>query len=147
MPGFSAKLVIAGAVVGAVLSGRIHAGQQSPAPAPQPAPTLPRFQPPPRLMPPVELVPTPRPQSQLPVNPLPWPQDGRPPLPEIMVDPYVVCGMTILPARPNVDPGMVKPAPGGWAQSLMQAHIRRVPPPTCATADARPRNPDAPRSR
>jgi hypothetical protein len=138
MPGFTAKLVLAGAVVGVVLSGRIHAGQQSPAPAPQPAPTLPQFQPPPRLMPPVQIAPAPRPQWQLPVNPLPWPPDGRPPLPEVMVDPYVVCGMTILPAPPNVDPGMVKQKPSGLAQFQMRPYLRRVAPPVCANADARP---------
>ena len=144
MPGFTAKLVIAAAVVGVMLSSRLHAGQQSPVPAPQPAPTLPQFQPSPRLTPPIQLAPAPRPQWQRPVNPLPWPQDGRPPLLEIMVDPYVVCGMTILPARPNVDPRIAKPMPGGSAPWQMQSHIRRVPPPVCTSADVRPRNPDAP---
>jgi hypothetical protein len=142
MAGFASTLAIGGVLAGLVFAGGIEAGQS------RPTPTLPQFSPQPRIMPPIQLAPSQRlpprfPQEQR-ANP-----DTRPLLPEIRVDPYVVCGMTIIPAPPNVDPNMTKPRPErtGPAPRQVVPLIRRVPPPTCATADARPRYPDAPRNR
>ena len=41
--------------------------------------------------------------------------------------PKVVCGMTVIPVPPSVDPGMIKATP-----TDMTYHIRTVTPPLCA---------------
>ena len=146
MAGFGVRVTIGVVLAGLIVAGRIEAGQQ-PAALVLPAPTLPQFMQAPRILPPIRFA-----QRQAPPSPVPGPQprdqNGRPPLPEIRVDPYVVCGMTIIPAPPNVDPKFARPlvAPAGAARQNVPP-IRRVPPGVCSIADARPRNPDAPRNR
>jgi hypothetical protein len=157
MAGFTVKLAVGGMLAGVVLAGRADGAPQEPAPA-RSAPTLPQFTPPPRMTPPVQLAPSQRqpPGAPPPPNWLPprFPQEqplnpkARPPLPEIWVDPYVVCGTTIIPAPPNVDPRFAQPLPER-SETRRQAAplIRRVRPGICTTADARPLNPVVPRIR
>jgi len=52
--------------------------------------------------------------------------------------PKVVCGMTVIPASPALDPKSVKPAPRDKKYTL-----RSVPPPMCGSADVTPSTPDA----
>jgi hypothetical protein len=41
--------------------------------------------------------------------------------------PKVTCGMTVIPADPNVDPKAIKPVPGGTTKHT----IRKLPPAAC----------------
>lgn len=47
--------------------------------------------------------------------------------------PKVVCGMTIIPADPTIDPGIAAELPN----TSMRFTIRAVEPPTCRSATAR----------
>jgi hypothetical protein len=152
MAGLGWKLAIAGAVVGVLVADGIDAGQRAPA-ALEIAPTVPQHA---QAPPTVRFAAAQRPSPSFPPQPPPG-ADTRPPLPELWAEPYVVCGTTIIPARPNVDPRFVKPAvpalplarsePGQAAPRQVLPTIRRVPTRLCTPADARPRNPDVPRSR
>jgi hypothetical protein len=42
--------------------------------------------------------------------------------------PKIVCGMTVLPADPTVDPKMIQRP----SETTVTAFIRRIPPPTCS---------------
>ena len=102
-------------VVCALAGGATVAGQTRIVPGPQVAP---RPQPP--LFPvPLIVPPTQRPRQQ--VQP-PYgfqPDDLRP---------TIVCGMTVIPALPDVDPKFVKKAPDDKTYTM-----RFVPPPACGT--------------
>ena len=145
MAGFALRLAI-GMLVGVVFAGRLEAEQQVSAGGHASA-SLPQNSPPPDFVPPIRFAPAQRlpprsPQEQW-LNP-----NARPPLPEIWVNPYIVCGTTIIPAPPNVAPSFAKPlAERADAVRRYVPLMRRVTPGICTSADARPRNPDAPRNR
>jgi hypothetical protein len=141
MAGFAAKLVIGCVVAGVMFAVRVEAGQQAPAPRAS-LPSLPQNSPQPRLMPPIRFAPLQRLPPPF-YAPQPPGTNTRPPLPEIWVEPFVVCGMTIIPAPVNVDPRFARPAQP--TQPGLSQRFRRVLPPMCSIADARPRRPDAPR--
>jgi len=52
--------------------------------------------------------------------------------------PKVVCGMTVFPAHPEIDPKSLKKAPDDKKYTM-----RSVPPPMCGSADVTPSTPDA----
>lgn len=45
----------------------------------------------------------------------------------LAMKPKVTCGMTVIPADPNVDPKAIKPVPGGTTKHT----IRKLPPAAC----------------
>jgi hypothetical protein len=140
MAGFASKLMIAGVLAGLMFVGRLDAGQQVPAPQP----TRPQFTPLPRIIQPLQLAPSPRLPPRFPRSQPPG-TSTRPPLPEARVEPFVVCGMTIVPAPVNVDPRFARPAQPMPPE--LAERFRRVRPPMCSIADARPLRPESPPDR